>query len=141
MASLRTGRVRLGLGALVVGLVATGLGAPDAGAVFPGTNGRIAYVISEEGGGQAIYAVDPDGSDRQKLTNAGFASSPAWSPDSERIAFSANSRIWVMNADGSGAVQVSPASTPAGEIHDHPAWSPDGSQIAFTSSIENESRR
>jgi len=48
-------------------------------AAWPGANGKFAFV--EQGNG--IKTINPDGSDEQTLV-AG-ASSPAWSPDGERI--------------------------------------------------------
>ena len=62
-------------------------------------------------------------------------SSPAWSPDGERIAFASNRSgphsIWVSQRDGRGAVQIADF---AGTFIDNPAWSPDGTQIAFDGS-------
>ena len=57
---------------------------------------------------------------------------PAWSPDGSRIAFtgyrSGGAAIWVMNADGSGARQV----TMIGAYGDYfPSWSADGKWLAF----------
>jgi TolB protein len=51
-----------------------------------------------------IYLVRPDGTDLRRLTKlTGFNSSPAWSPDGKRIAFTSDRRrqaIYTMNADG-----------------------------------------
>ncbi|NLF11958.1 MAG: hypothetical protein GX597_09380 [Anaerolineaceae bacterium] len=57
---------------------------------------------------------------------------PTWSPDGRRIAFhsdrSGNWDIWVVNADGSGLVQL----TTSPENDRYPNWGP-GGKIAFTS--------
>jgi dipeptidyl aminopeptidase/acylaminoacyl peptidase len=64
------------------------------------------------------------------LTNdAATNTDPSWSPDRSRIAYSADGKIWVMNADGSGKTQIT---TGTGTDFE-PAWSPDGSRIAFVS--------
>jgi TolB protein len=60
---------------------------------------------------------------------------PAWSPDGARIAFvsdraSRNPQVFVMNADGSGVVQV----THDGLPHERPSWSPNGTRILFDTS-------
>ena len=62
---------------------------------------------------------------------------PAWSPDGKKIAFVSwresnhdmNDDIYVMNADGTNAVNLTNH-----EAQDFdPAWSPDGTKIAFVS--------
>jgi dipeptidyl aminopeptidase/acylaminoacyl peptidase len=59
--------------------------------------------------------------------------SPDWSPDGTQIVFSkyaagSEGDIWVMNADGSGAQNV----TSDAALDYGPSWSPDGTQIAFS---------
>lgn len=59
--------------------------------------------------------------------------SPAWSPDSTRLAFyserDGNAEIYVMNADGTGVTRL----TDSGADEGYPAWSPDGRTISFDS--------
>ncbi len=73
----------------------------------------------------------------QLITNGrekgGQSFGPAFSPDGKRIAFastrSGNSEIWVANADGTGARQLTNSSA----LDTAPCWSPTGQEIAFTS--------
>ena len=74
-----------------------------------------------------IYRLDLDGSGLVRLAPGG---APAWSPDGSKIAFSrySDDGIYVMNADGRGAVKL----TDRGVTWSGPAWSPDGLKIAYT---------
>jgi Tol biopolymer transport system component len=83
-----------------------------------------------------IWAADADGSNLRNLSNdpSGPDLSPAWSPDGTRLAFwkqnfDGTGSIWVMDADGSNQVEL----TPETSVYSHPAWSPDGALIAFVS--------
>jgi dipeptidyl aminopeptidase/acylaminoacyl peptidase len=78
------------------------------------------------------------GGGRTRLTRTSVPErDPAWSPDGTRIAFSARTgpvgpfRIFVVNADGTGLVQLT--RQPAGLADRSPVWSPDGTRIAFVS--------
>jgi tol-pal system beta propeller repeat protein TolB len=93
---------------------------------------------SDRSGVCAIYTMSPGGNNVQKLTadstRAGVA---AWSPDGSRLIFSDNfcaateADLFVMNADGSGVVQVT--DSPENELSK--SWSPSGDQVVADFSI------
>lgn len=101
--------------------------------------GEFAFV-SDRTGIPQIYLARWDGSNQRVITAVeGGACQPSWSPDGQRIVFTApclgndsnlkNASLYVMNADGSN---VAPLTTDPGGDFD-PAWSPDGTRIAFVS--------
>ena len=70
------------------------------------------------------------------VSTTDFVSTPDWSPDGTKIAFTRAFQIWTVLANGTNQVQVAPGSP--GENHS-PSWSPSGSKIAFVSTRdENE---
>lgn len=78
-----------------------------------------------------------DGSDSpRKLTSGQWKdSSPAWSPDGSKIAFTSNrdekNQLFVLPINGGEATQVTTLESGVGQF----VWSPDGSTFAFTSAI------
>jgi TolB protein len=128
---------------LAVGLALAVPGAALAVAVAgrdrPGSEGRIVFSTLEQHGGKLegdIYVVDADGAGLARLTSRpGPEFDPVWSPDGTRIAYrdsraglNVHDQIYVMNADGSGARNVSRNSNCCDFS---PAWSPDGWEIAL----------
>jgi TolB protein len=72
---------------------------------------KIAYSIITQTGRYTykaeIYAVGADGLNLKRLTERDrFATSPIWSPDSDRILFMRGGRLTTMNSDGTCQVEV-----------------------------------
>lgn len=98
-----------------------------------GGSGRIVYGSGPAEGTRDLMLLDLAAGTTITLTTGGRNLNPAWSPDGARIAFASdrdgNLDLFVMNIDGTGAVNVS--QTPRTE--DSPSWSPDGQYLAFAS--------
>ena len=88
----------------------------------------------------AIFAVPRIGYPPRRITTRRFDDAqPAWSPDRTRIAFVRQGRrlgsgyqVWVMNADGSRARQIT-----RGQVDVEPDWSPDGRSIVYRGNSPN----
>jgi Tol biopolymer transport system component len=100
-------------------------------------NGLIAYDADWH-----IYTQGADGSNRIQLTDGTEDFWPAWSPDASKLAFYRNRvpgaveqgiGLWVVNADGSGVVDVSAGMAIMIEDGWRFAWAPTSDLLAFAS--------
>jgi YVTN family beta-propeller protein len=119
-------------------LVIRAFGGPDTRPAGEVANGKIA--VAREGcDGDVlmcrepahIVLVNPDGSGERDI---GEGTTPAWSPDGSRLAFTAGDgrAIYVVDADGTNRTAVVRCEEPSCVSVMSPTWSPDGSQLAFT---------
>ena len=69
---------------------------------------------------------------------------PQFSADGRRVAFGSNRsgpiEIWLADADGSNAIQLTSMASAGASLAGLPSWSPDGQRIAFHSNSEGQSK-
>ena len=73
---------------------------------------------------QTLYLVNADGTGLAEISS-GF--DPSWSPIENKIAYTLNNQVWVMNSDGTGKTQLTTENSNA-----NPAWNPDGVKITYS---------
>jgi len=124
-------------------------------------DGRTIVFTSDRDGDLELYAMDADGSNVRRLTHReGYDGGAFFSPDGsqivwrahypegeeledsrrllrERLVRPARVEIWVMNADGTGARQV----TDNGAANFAPFFHPDGRRIIFSSNLHDPTGR
>jgi len=112
---------------------------PDVSPVWnPKTNAEIAFVSGRTKLPQ-IYTMASDGTNLVRVTDQGYAVSPAWSPNGQFLAFAwirhygpgapGASDIYVMDVASKQWVQL----THDAGRNDFPSWSPDNRHIVFQS--------
>jgi Tol biopolymer transport system component len=102
------------------------------------SNGQLIFEFAGADDSSDLYRADADGRGAQPATlSTSRESSPAWSPDGQRLAFARTSRVdgrlqaglYVMDADGSDVQEV--LILAANQNVRQVQWLPDGPRIAF----------
>ena len=119
---------RGGLAAAIAVAVAALVAPAVAGGTFQGSNGRIFFDTG--GPGRDIASVDPQGGDRNKVTQG---QEPAVSPNGRLIAFVRRGDIFTCNRIGGDERQVT--DTPV--VERTPSFSPSGNQLVFATDRRN----
>ena len=89
----------------------------------------IVFERTAPGENSELWTVGSGGGSATRLTSTEFDERhPDWSPDGNRIAFTYLTNAWVMNADGTGRVQIGIQNEDESLL----AWSPSGLKLAFT---------
>lgn len=101
---------------------------------WQGGGGKIIYVGTT---GEFFIVNVTDTSDRRRLTSFNqptrFNRLPTYSADQTKIAFWSNGELWVINSDGTNAVQL----TSEGVNQDLFSWKPEGNWIVYTHYTSN----
>lgn len=93
-------------------------------------DGRSVAFTAEAGGARQLFTMPLRGGPQRQVTASEKPiSDPQWSPDGRRLAYVREESIWIVDVDGSRALEVT--RHPAG--NKRPRWAPDGRRIAFTS--------
>jgi dipeptidyl aminopeptidase/acylaminoacyl peptidase len=95
---------------------------------------RVADVAANKRTAQTFLTPTAGGSPRVFPAQGISATEARWSPDGAHVAYVAADQLWIADANGSGAKQITHLNGGA----TGPVWSPTGDRIAFTSAVYPE---
>lgn len=106
--------------------------------------GVIVFVSGRDGNAE-LYSVPIGGGTATRLTfTAANEADPAIAPDGTKLAYTRDDgglpRLWIANADGTGAVRVTDSLDFAGAVDASPTWSPKSDRVIFVSTTTGSAR-
>ena len=102
---------------------------------------RVVHVTIDDAAKEyGLWVRDLEGGAAQNLhlTHEEVLRHTRWSPDGNRISYFAirdgKASLWIMNADGTGRIQLPPVT----DFERQPSWSPDGRELVYSSKGEGD---
>jgi hypothetical protein len=98
-------------------------------------NGRLVAFDSDRDGERGIYLAERNGTNVRRVSGAGFATMPSWSPDAQRLAFLRaepgrptvwNVWLWTLGTEGATRITSYRTGRPSAV-----AWLPDGHRLCY----------
>jgi len=128
-----------GISLLLVFLPSIGLASPEAANDSRLKDSKIAFVAKKLDCDYQICTINCDGTGFVKVTsNSHICSSPAWSPDGKKIAFSYQEtlsrwEIYTIGADGKNQTRLTRSNhRPGWDVRSiQPSWAPNGKRLAY----------
>lgn len=111
----------------------------------PTSAAGVIVFVSTRDGNQELYSIPSASGAAVRLTaTAANEADPALSPDGTRLAYTRDDggvpRLWLANADASGAARVTDSLDFGGAIDASPTWSPGSDRVMFVSTTSGSAR-
>jgi hypothetical protein len=104
---------------------------------------RIAFLLRDDRGVVQLFTVSPNGGRPVQVTrdDSSVTSSFSWSPDGRRIAYVADSSVFIVDVPSGASTRLTDRTMPAPPRPEACVFAPDGRRIAFMRSVAGQSTK